>query len=189
MSPETGWTMAAGTPTMRPMLSALRWNALPGSRRSKNAWIAATAKPVAAKAAMVMCSVCCNADGFNIARMGSIAMTRPPSRSRPAGVFIHEFAITTKTPESAPLTATRMPAARCARDETRSHPYRYTPRKIASVKNANPSRENGIPMMGPAKAMKRGQRSPSSKLSTVPETAPTAKSTAVPLAHRFARSR
>ncbi len=36
--------------------------------------------------------------------------------------------------------------------------------------------------------MKRGQSSPSSKESTVPETAPTAKSTAVPRAHRRARS-
>ncbi len=37
--------------------------------------------------------------------------------------------------------------------------------------------------------MNRGHRSPSSKESTVPETAPTAKRTAVPLAQRLARSR
>src|SRR5713101_9384823 len=42
------------------------------------------------------------------------------------------------------------------------------------MKNANPSAENGRPKMPPEKAMKRGQRRPSSKESTVPETAPTA---------------
>jgi hypothetical protein len=57
------------------------------------------------------------------------------------------------------------------------------------VKKANPSSENGIPMIAPAAAMKRGQRRPSSKESTVPETAPTAKRIAVPFAHRFAKSR
>src|SRR5215208_5386914 len=63
------------------------------------------------------------------------------------------------------------------------------PRKMASVKNANPSSENGIPMIGPANAMKLGQRSPSSKESTVPDTAPTANRIAVPFAHRLASSR
>src|SRR2546425_6348400 len=46
------------------------------------------------------------------------------------------------------------------------------PRKIASVKNANPSSENGMPMIGPANSMNRGHRSPSSNDSTVPDTAP-----------------
>jgi hypothetical protein len=44
-------------------------------------------------------------------------------------------------------------------------------------------------MIGPANSMKPGQSSPSSKESTVPDTAPTAKRIAVPLDHRFARSR
>jgi len=60
---------------------------------------------------------------------------------------------------------------------------------MASVKNANPSRENGIPMIGPAYSMKRGQRRPNSNDRTVPETAPTAKRIAVPRAHRLASSR
>ena len=60
---------------------------------------------------------------------------------------------------------------------------------MASVKKANPSSENGIPMMGPACSMNAGQRSPSSKESTVPETAPTAKRIAVPLDQRLASSR
>src|SRR3989442_14843635 len=58
------------------------------------------------------------------------------------------------------------------------------PRKIASVKNANPSSENGMPMIEPANSMKRGHRRPSSNDSTVPDTAPTANRIAVPLAHR-----
>jgi hypothetical protein len=57
------------------------------------------------------------------------------------------------------------------------------------VKNANPSRENGIPMTDPAYCMKRGHRSPSSKERTVPERAPIAKRIVVPFAHRSARSR
>ena len=44
---------------------------------------------------------------------------------------------------------------------------------MASVKKARPSSENGMPMMGPACRMKVGQSSPSSKESTVPDTAPT----------------
>jgi hypothetical protein len=63
------------------------------------------------------------------------------------------------------------------------------PRKMASVKNAKPSSENGMPMIAPACSMNVGQSSPSSKLNTVPETAPTANRMAVPLAHRLASSR
>jgi hypothetical protein len=63
------------------------------------------------------------------------------------------------------------------------------PRKIASTKKAKPSSENGIPKMGPAKAMNVGQSRPSSKDRTVPETAPTAKSMAVPWAQVRARAR
>src|SRR5262245_37991449 len=53
---------------------------------------------------------------------------------------------------------------------------------MASVKNANPSSENGIPIIGPAQRMNSGQSSPNSNDSTVPETAPTANRIAVPLA-------
>src|SRR5687767_1999305 len=63
------------------------------------------------------------------------------------------------------------------------------PRKMASRKKAKPSSENGRPKMGPAWAMNVGQRRPSSKDSTVPDTAPTAKRIAVPLAQRMASLR
>lgn len=60
---------------------------------------------------------------------------------------------------------------------------------MASVKKAKPSSEKGMPMMPPACSMKRGQSSPSSNESTVPETAPTAKRMAVPVAQRRVSSR
>src|SRR6267143_1150005 len=60
---------------------------------------------------------------------------------------------------------------------------------MASVKNANPYSENGIPMMDPACSMKPGHSKPSSNESTVPETAPTANKMAVPFAHRLQRLR
>src|SRR3954470_10106925 len=63
------------------------------------------------------------------------------------------------------------------------------PRKMASVKNAKPSSENGMPIIGPANSMNRGHSRPSSNESTVPDTAPTANKTAVPVAHRFASCR
>ncbi len=46
-----------------------------------------------------------------------------------------------------------------------------------------------MPMIGPAKRMKPGHKSPSSNESTVPDTAPTANRIAVPRAQRLARSR
>jgi hypothetical protein len=57
------------------------------------------------------------------------------------------------------------------------------------VKKAKPSSENGSPTSGPACSMKAGNKRPSSKESTVPLTAPTAKNTAVPFAQRFASLR
>jgi len=59
-----------------------------------------------------------------IAAIGSTFTTCPPWSSKPAGAFIQAFAITTKMPEAAPLTATATPAQRWARGEIRSQPYR-----------------------------------------------------------------
>src|ERR1700689_4421915 len=63
------------------------------------------------------------------------------------------------------------------------------PRKIASVKKAKPSNENGIPITAPACCINCGHRRPSSKDRTVPEIAPTAKRMVVPFAQRFASKR
>ena len=59
------------------------------------------------------------------------------------------------------------------------------PRKIASVKNANPSSANGSPIDFAERPMNRGHSRPSSNDSTVPDTAPTANRMPVPLASRF----
>jgi len=57
---------------------------------------------------------------------------------------------------------------------------------MASMKKAKPSAEKGRPMMLPLNAMKPGQRSPSSKDSAVPDTAPMAKIRAKAFAQRRA---
>ena len=62
--------------------------------------------------------------GLSIPAIGSTLAMAPSTTSNPAGAFIQALAITTKTPEAAPLAATMMPANRWARDEIRSHPYR-----------------------------------------------------------------
>ena len=67
-----------------------------------------------------MWSTCGNAAGFSMAAMGSISTARPSTQRMPVGAFIHALAMTTKTPDSMPLTA--QPAARCARREMRSQP-------------------------------------------------------------------
>ena len=84
----------------------------------------ATANPVAAYAASVMCSVCDTAAALAIAAIGSTFTACPFTSSNPVGAFIQAFAMTTNTPDAVPLTATATPAQRCARDEIRSHPYR-----------------------------------------------------------------
>jgi hypothetical protein len=60
----------------------------------------------------------------SIAATGSTSATWPSTIRKPAGVFIHALAVTTKIPESAPLTATTTPEKRCTRGLTRSQPYR-----------------------------------------------------------------
>jgi hypothetical protein len=58
---------------------------------------------------------------------------------------------------------------------------------MASVKKNRPSNANGTPNAAPHRPMNRGHRSPNSKLSTVPVTAPTAKVTAMYFDQRWAR--
>ena len=111
---------------------------------------------------------------LNAADTGSTDASRPLVNVKPEGEFIQALAMTTNTAEAAPLRATGKPASQCCTGRKRSHPYRYRPRNMASRKKANPSAEKGRPMMLPLKAMKPGQSRPSSKESTVPDTAPIA---------------
>ena len=62
--------------------------------------------------------------GFSIAARGETSTGLPSTRVKPAGLFIHALAVTTKTPERIPPMATSTPEARWRRGETRSQPYR-----------------------------------------------------------------
>lgn len=187
-SPDKGWRNAATPPTTIAMPRARTWNWLRSPRRIISAWMPATANPTVAKAAMTMWSAWVGKAGLNMAAHGSMSMSAPAFRVNPVGVFIQALAATTNTAEDTPLRSTPTPAARCSLGGTFFQPYRYTPRKMASRKNAKPSIENGMPTSGPARSMKSGHSSPSSNDSTVPLTAPTANITAVPFDHRFASS-
>ena len=63
------------------------------------------------------------------------------------------------------------------------------PNAMASKKKDVPSKENGIPIIGPAWSINFGHNSPNSNDRTVPETAPTAKKMASPRDQAFAKSR
>jgi hypothetical protein len=69
-----------------------------------------------------MCRHCPKAAGLRMAARGSTSTAFPSTRRNPVGVFIHALAMTTNTPEMAPLNATSTPEARWARGGTRSHP-------------------------------------------------------------------
>src|SRR4051812_37071956 len=60
---------------------------------------------------------------------------------------------------------------------------------MASTKKDNPSNANGRPRTSPKRPIRPGHNRPISKLSTVPETAPIANSTADTFPHRRAKSR
>ncbi len=119
---------------------------------------------------------------------GSISLMAPSTSVKPTGAFIQAFTATTKMLLAAPMLLRRyrlQSAASATRDP--SHTNRC--REKSPRENAKPSRLNGIPMSGPASSMKVGHKRPSSKLSTVPDTALTANKMAVPRAQRLARSR
>ena len=61
-------------------------------------------------------------------------------------------------------------------------------RKMASRKKKIPSTANGMPYAAPNRSISRGHSSPISNDSTVPDTAPTANSTAATFDHRLART-
>jgi hypothetical protein len=63
-----------------------------------------------------------NVDGFSMPAIGSTPAIAPFCIVTPAGVVIQAFTITTKIAEAAPLTATIMPARRCARGGMRFQP-------------------------------------------------------------------
>ena len=119
---------------------------------------------------------------------GSTLLILPLVSVYPAGEFIHEFAATTEIAPRIPDTTIGIPVHQCAHGDSRRHPYRYTPTKMASRKKKIPSSENGSPIAAPYRPIRPGQSRPISYDSTVPDTAPTATSTAITLDHRRASS-
>ena len=104
-------------------------------------------------------------------------------------MFIHALAATTKKAPAMPETAIGSALSMCARGERRFQPNRYTPTKIASTKNAKPSRTNGKPKTSPNRSIRPGQRIPISKDSSVPDTAPAANRMPIAFAQVRARPR
>jgi len=112
----------------------------------------------------------------------------PFTLRKPVGICIQAFASVTNAAEIGPLMTIGNALSQWLRGESLSQPYKYSPMKIASMKNAKPSSENGKPMMPPAYFMNCGHSKPNSKDRIVPETAPTANKIAIPLAQTRARS-
>jgi hypothetical protein len=86
------------------------------------AWIAATIAATDRNAAKIMCRHWGPDASLSIAAKGRISVNRPSTSVKPAGAFIHAFAVTTNSPEAVPLTSTAAPAQKCARGGTRSQP-------------------------------------------------------------------
>src|SRR5437660_5214725 len=98
----------------------------------------------------MICTVSYGVLGLNTACQGLIPVTCPFLMTKPAGVFIQELALTINQAEARPLIQMGKEQSQCALGERRSQPYRYSPRKIASVKKAKPSSRNGRPTTAPA---------------------------------------
>jgi hypothetical protein len=122
---------------------------LAGSRSIATAYTAATPNPVHTHAARIMCTTWCGAAGATSGAIGSAETTTPFSSTNPTGVFIHALAVVTNSADAMPDTATGTPVHQCARGGSRSHPYRYSPRKMASRKNANASSVKASPNTPP----------------------------------------
>src|SRR5580692_5235205 len=139
-------------------------------------------------AASTMCAVSYGVEALKNTDTGFTLVSFPWLSVYPAAEFIHELAATTDTAPSTPDTTMGTPLHQCAHGGSRSHTYRYTPTKIASRKKKIPSSENGKPIAAPNRPIRPGHSRPISYDSTVPDTAPTATSTAMTFDQRRASS-
>src|ERR1700745_1172964 len=139
-------------------------------------------------AASTMCAISYGVEALKYTDTGSILVILPLVSVYPAGEFIHEFTATTDIAPPIPATTIGIPLHQCAQGDSRRHPYRYTPTKIASRKKKIPSTENGKPIAAPNRPIRPGHSRPISYDSTVPDTAPTATSTAMTFDQRRASS-
>src|SRR6201996_1343185 len=144
--------------------------------------------PVTMYAASTMCAVSYGVEALKNTATGSTLVSLPLVSVNPAGEFIHEFIATTDRAPSTPEITIGTPLHQCAQGDNRCHPYRYTTTKIASRKKKIPSNENPTPNAAPNRPIRPGHSRPSSYDSTVPDTAPTATSTAMTFDQRRASS-
>src|SRR5258708_33849413 len=98
------------------------------------------------KAASIMCKDSDSHAALNIAFRGSMLIGLPFTQSKPAGLFIHALADTTKIPDKTPEMPTITPDIQCIHLFSLFHPYKNMPKAIASTKNAVHSHEKGIPI-------------------------------------------
>src|SRR5215467_5484482 len=107
-----------------------------------------------------MCGVSYGVEALKKTDSGSTLVILPWLSVNPAGEFIHEFAAITDRAPSTPATTMGTPLHQWAQGDSRRHPYRYTPRKIASRKKKIPSTENGMPMVAPNRPISPGHSRP-----------------------------
>src|ERR1700761_4088001 len=152
------------------------------------AYTPATTNPVTMYAARIMWVASYGVEALKNTDTGSTLLILPLVSVYPAGEFIHEFAAPTEIAPRIPDTTIGIPVHQCAHGDSRRHPYRYTPTKMASRKKKIPSTENGKPIAAPNRPIRPGHSRPISYDSTVPDTAPTATSTAMTFDQRRASS-
>src|SRR5215469_11989489 len=107
-----------------------------------------------------MCAVSYGVEALKNTDTGSTLVILPSLSLYPAGEFIHEFAATTDIAPRTPATTMGIPLHQCAQGDSRRHPYRYTPTKIASRKKKMPSSENGKPIAAPNLPIRPGHSRP-----------------------------
>src|SRR5246127_4647548 len=116
--------------------------------------------PVPMYAGSPLCAVSYGVEALKNTDTGSTLVISPWLSVYPAGEFIHEFAATTDMAPSTPNTTIGGPLHQCAHGDSRRHPYRYTPTKIASRKKKIPSTENGTPIAAPNRPIRPGHSRP-----------------------------
>ena len=127
--------------------------------------------------------------GSNIACSGLTQVERRSRSPAPPGSFMNALTSVTKNAEAAPLAATATPEKRCSvgRDPVPAVEVDAEEDGLGEEREAF-ERERQTDDVAEL-AHEVGQSRPSSNESTVPETAPTAKRMAVPLASRVDSSR
>ena len=126
-----------------------------------------------------MCAKRHRKDGLKMMSIQLVGSNRPLRNTNPDGVCIHELLSMIQNVERSVPMETITEAANMVARPMRPSPYRRRPMKPASTKNAvTTSIPRSGPSIGPVCAAKMPQLRPSSNVTTIPETTPSAKPTA-----------